>query len=181
MKLQKNESKKAPVEIVSHHCELFNGAFSIYNPFGLNSRLVSWMGCPRKFKPRQKLLSSWIRFFSFVSFHLHNKRYLSTSVLNWMICSPHGFTKFEIFYKFRPVASGGAGGDLAPPPQFLADQFTRSWPAWAQYPHPLLLAPTDFQTLRRAWLIRMSLVGCYNQVENLDYRIGKLWDHDVSI
>ena len=100
MKLQKNESKKAPVEIVSHHCELFNGAFSIYNPFGLNSRLVSWMGCPRKFKPRQKLLSSWIRFFSFVSFHLYNKRYLSTSVLNWMICSPHGFTNIEYFYKW---------------------------------------------------------------------------------
>ena len=33
--------KKAPVEIVSNHCELVNGAFSIYNPFGLNSRLVS--------------------------------------------------------------------------------------------------------------------------------------------
>ena len=103
VKSQKNESKKAPVEIVSNHCELVNGAFSIYNPFGLNSRLVSWMGCPRKFKPRQKLLSSWIRFFSFVSFHLYNKRYLSTSVLNWMICSPHGFTNFEYFYKLEWV------------------------------------------------------------------------------
>ena len=33
----------------------------------------------------------------------------------------------------------------------LADQFTLSRPGWAHYPHPLLLAPTDFQTLRQPW------------------------------
>ena len=47
-------------------------------------------------------------------------------------------------------AGGGLGGFIPPtPPQFLADQFTLSRPGWAHYPHPLLLAPPDFHTLRR--------------------------------
>ena len=50
----------------------------------------------------------------------------------------------------RPVASGGGGWGGFSPPQFLADQFTLSRPGWAHYPHPLLLAPPDFQTLWRA-------------------------------
>ena len=44
----------------------------------------------------------------------------------------------------RPVASGGARS-----PHFLADQLTLSQPVGAHYPHPVLRAPPDFQTLRR--------------------------------
>ena len=48
---------------------------------------------------------------------------------------------------FRPVASGGAGGARAP--HFLADQLTLSQPGGAHYPHPVVRATPDFQTLRR--------------------------------
>ena len=41
---------------------------------------------------------------------------------------------------------GGLGG--LKPPQFLADQLTLSQPGGAHYPHPVLQAPPDFQTLR---------------------------------
>ena len=43
--------------------------------------------------------------------------------------------------------AGGPGGHV--PPQFLADQLTLSQPGGAHYPHPVLQAPPDFQTLRR--------------------------------
>ena len=43
----------------------------------------------------------------------------------------------------RAVASGGAG-DF-----FLAKQLTLSQLGGAHYPHPVLQAPPDFQTLRR--------------------------------
>ena len=45
---------------------------------------------------------------------------------------------------------GGQGGRT--PPQFLADQLTLSRPGGAHYPHPVLHAPPDFQTLRHACL-----------------------------
>ena len=45
--------------------------------------------------------------------------------------------------------TGGQGGRT--PPQFLADQLTLSRPGGAHYPHPVLHAPPDFQTLRHAW------------------------------
>ena len=32
-----------------------------------------------------------------------------------------------------------------------ADQLTLSQPGGAHYPHPVLCAPPDFQTLRRPW------------------------------
>ena len=35
------------------------------------------------------------------------------------------------------------------PPHFLADQLTLSQARGAHYPHPVLCAPPDFQTLRR--------------------------------
>ena len=44
--------------------------------------------------------------------------------------------------------TGGQGGAYAP--QFLADQLTLSRPGGAHYPHPVLHAPPDFQTLRHA-------------------------------
>ena len=44
----------------------------------------------------------------------------------------------------------GAGGALAP--QYLADQLTLSRPGGTHYPHPVLLAPPKFQTLRCAAL-----------------------------
>ena len=44
--------------------------------------------------------------------------------------------------------TGGQGGRT--PPQFLADQLTLSRPGGAHYPHPVLHAPPDFQTLRHA-------------------------------
>ena len=50
--------------------------------------------------------------------------------------------------QYRAVVSGGAGGAKAP--QFLADQLTLSRPGGAHYPHPVLHAPPDFQTLRHA-------------------------------
>ena len=34
-------------------------------------------------------------------------------------------------------------------PHFLEDQLTLSQPGGAHYPHPVLRAPPDFQTLRR--------------------------------
>ena len=53
--------------------------------------------------------------------------------------------------KLRAVASGGAGGALAPPPpQFLAKQLTLSQPGVQILPTTVLRAhPPDVQTLRR--------------------------------
>ena len=48
---------------------------------------------------------------------------------------------------FRPVASEGPGGHM--PPHFLADQLTLSQPGRAHYPHQVLRATPDFQTLQR--------------------------------
>ena len=45
--------------------------------------------------------------------------------------------------------AGGPGRHV--PPQFLADWLTLSQPAGAHYPHPVLRALPDFQTLRRPW------------------------------
>ena len=42
---------------------------------------------------------------------------------------------------------GGQGGTC--PPHFLADQLTLSQPGGAHYPHLVLRAPPDFQTLRQ--------------------------------
>ena len=60
--------------------------------------------------------------------------------------------KFPAFPKPKAGMSqaGGQGGRT--PPQFLADQLTLSRPGGgAHYPHPVLHAPPDFQTLRHAW------------------------------
>ena len=46
-----------------------------------------------------------------------------------------------------PSQVGGPGGPV--PPHFLADQLTLSQPGGAHYPHPVLRATPDFQTLRR--------------------------------
>ena len=43
---------------------------------------------------------------------------------------------------------GRQGGRTTP--HFFADQLTLSRPGGAHYPHPVLLAPPDFQTLRHA-------------------------------
>ena len=45
----------------------------------------------------------------------------------------------------------GPGGLV--PPRFLSDQLTLSQPGGAHYPHPVLLAPPDFYTLRRPCMI----------------------------
>ena len=45
-----------------------------------------------------------------------------------------------------------AGGARAP--HFLTDQLTLSQPGGAHYPHPVLCALPDFQTLRRPCCIR---------------------------
>ena len=49
-----------------------------------------------------------------------------------------------------PSQAGGPGGHV-PPPHFLADQLTLSQPGGAHYPHPVVRATPDFQTLRRPW------------------------------
>jgi hypothetical protein len=62
--------------------------------------------------------------------------------------------------------AGGVGG--LKPPQFSADQLTLSRPGGTHYPHPVLVAPPVFQTLRRPchlntqWgLGGMEGGGCY--------------------
>ena len=50
---------------------------------------------------------------------------------------------------------GRPGGHV--PPHFLADQLTLSQPGGAHYPHPVLCAPPDFQTLRRPCGMDMKL------------------------
>ena len=47
------------------------------------------------------------------------------------------------------MLEGGRQGGRTPP-QFLVDQLTLSQPGGAHYPHPVLLAPPDFQTLQHA-------------------------------
>ena len=47
--------------------------------------------------------------------------------------------------------AGGPGGHV--PPHFLADQLTLSQPGGAHYPHLVLRATPDFQTLRRPWYV----------------------------
>ena len=59
----------------------------------------------------------------------------------------------------RPVASGGGPGGHVPT-QFLADQLTLSQPAGAHYPHPVLRALPDFQTLRRPCGLTSVHLGC---------------------
>ena len=49
-----------------------------------------------------------------------------------------------------PLQAGGLGG--LQPPQFLAKQVTLSQPGGQIMPTPVLQAPPDFQTLRRAWI-----------------------------
>ena len=46
------------------------------------------------------------------------------------------------------MQQGGRQGGQ-PPPQILADQLTLSQPEGTHYPHPVLLAPPEFHTLRR--------------------------------
>ena len=58
------------------------------------------------------------------------------------------FLYLHVAPPYRAVTSGGAGGALAP--QFSADQLTLSRPEGTHYPHPVLLAPPDFQTLHVA-------------------------------
>ena len=48
-----------------------------------------------------------------------------------------------------PSQAGGPRGHV--PPHFLADQLTLSQPGGAHYPHPVVRATPDFQTLRRPW------------------------------
>ena len=54
---------------------------------------------------------------------------------------------YVIIYYSGPSQVGGPGGPV--PPHFLADQLTLSQPGGAHYPHLVLRAPPDFQTLRR--------------------------------
>ena len=55
---------------------------------------------------------------------------------------------FIILHTYAGLSqAGGPGGPV--PPQFLADQLTLSQPGGAHYPHLVLCALPDFQTLRR--------------------------------
>ena len=64
------------------------------------------------------------------------------------------FIPFDLYssskFLVAGMLEGGRQGGRTPP-QFLADQLTLSRPGGAHYPHPVLLAPPDFQTLRHAW------------------------------
>ena len=51
------------------------------------------------------------------------------------------------------LSQGGGAGGASAPPQILADQLTLSQPGGAHYPHPVLQAPPDFQTLRRPCIV----------------------------
>ena len=50
-----------------------------------------------------------------------------------------------------PSQAGGPGGHV--PPHFLADQLTLSQPGGAHYPHTVVRATPDFQTLRRPCIV----------------------------
>jgi hypothetical protein len=59
-----------------------------------------------------------------------------------------GFRDLWIIFSFPGLSqAGGPGGQV--PPHFLADQLTLSQPGGAHYPHPVVRATPDFQTLRR--------------------------------
>ena len=60
---------------------------------------------------------------------------------------------------------GGRQGGRTPP-QFLADQLTLSRPWGAHYPHPVLLAPPDFQTLRHACYVSINRYHTYCVLQN---------------
>ena len=71
-------------------------------------------------------------------------------------------------YSSGMLEGGRQGGGLRPPPQFLADQLTLSRPRGAHYPHPVLLAPPDFQTLRHACSVHESQERvCQSTVDTL--------------
>ena len=57
--------------------------------------------------------------------------------------------------------AGGPGGHV--PPHFLADQLTLSLPGGAHYPHQVVRATPDFQTLRRPWnMSQLSDLGIFS-------------------
>ena len=60
----------------------------------------------------------------------------------------HDQTIFIKDCELQTIGRSLQGGQL--PPQILADQLTLSRPGGAHYPHPLLPAPPDFQTLGHA-------------------------------
>ena len=57
----------------------------------------------------------------------------------------------------RAVASGGAGGALAPSPHFFAKQLTLSQPGGQIIRTTVLRAPLEFQTLRRACSVECTM------------------------
>ena len=59
----------------------------------------------------------------------------------------------------RAVARWGLGG--LQPPQYLADQLTLFRPGGTHYPRPVLLAPPEFQTLRRPCFSNQVCIGIY--------------------
>ena len=83
----------------------------------------------------------------------------STSTRLWSyFCSFY----FPATYQARRKR-GGRGGTCPPP--LLADQLTLSQPGRAHYPHPVIRAPPDFQTLRRPCIYtdtRLSYTAYFN-------------------
>jgi hypothetical protein len=70
------------------------------------------------------------------SYHIQRLSSNSTTIDSWV-------------WNPGPSQAGGPGGHV--PSHFLADQLTLSQPGGAHYPHTVLCAPPDFQTLRRPW------------------------------
>jgi hypothetical protein len=82
-----------------------------------------------------------------IVWHIHTDVDLEKAQLNQFYRQEiFGFEKYMM--KYRAVANGGAGGALAP--QFSAKKLTLSQPGGQIIPTTVLLAPLDFQTLRRA-------------------------------
>ena len=94
----------------------------------------------------------FMQFFSYLS--------LALSFENPSITAPESVirTKIKSINKYLSQArrKREAGGHLAPP-HFLVDQLTLSQPEGAYYPHPVIRAPPDFQTLRRPCLHIQSI------------------------
>ena len=89
------------------------------------------------------------------------------SLLLIFVAKSHSCTQMPIFhlriqilknFNLSTYLSGlsQAGGLGAQAPQFLVDQLTLSQPGGQIIPTTILLAPPDFQTLRRAWIIQVQ-------------------------
>ena len=90
-------------------------------------------------------------------------------------CVHDGHRSIFVVVHAGPSPAEGLGG--LNPPLYFKDQFTLSRPGWAHYPHSLvlaplvLLAPSDFQTLRRPWHVvcvqRRPPPGNLNGLKNM--------------